>query len=27
MTFSASQWQPTTYDNDTFKLDNYDFMV
>ena len=27
MTFTASQWQPTTYDNDTFKLDNYDFMV
>jgi hypothetical protein len=27
MTFSASQWKPTTYDNDTFKLDNYDFMV
>ncbi|RDI52239.1 hypothetical protein, partial [Microvirga subterranea] len=27
MTFTASQWKPTTYDNDTFKLDNYDFMV
>jgi Polysaccharide lyase len=27
MTFSASQWKPTTYDSDTFKLDSYDFMV
>ncbi len=27
MTFTASQWRPTAYDNDTFKLDGYDFMV
>ncbi|MCB5177347.1 hypothetical protein, partial [Microvirga lenta] len=27
MTFSASQWRPTSYDNDTFVMDNYAFMV
>jgi len=27
MTFSASQWRPTTYDNDTFQLDGYNWYV
>lgn len=27
MTFLASQWQPTTYDNDTLQLDGYSFYV
>ncbi|HZH51144.1 MAG TPA: hypothetical protein VEZ16_04600, partial [Microvirga sp.] len=25
--FSASQWRPTTYDNDTFQLDGYNWYV